>query len=106
MFHLFDTNEVKSQSVVLRPHKWCNICLMHNITSKPLYELTDAGAEVLPKSLVYENYTDASIQVAYMASRADIKPDDISLATNNIITAQGYIKLQEIFFEDFPEKFI
>lgn len=116
MFHLFDTTQggydgwhtkdKTVKSVLLQPDKWGNICLMGNPKNETLQTLIGAGAEIIEKSLVYEDAIDAGIQVAYMAAKADIKVKHIVEATNDILTEQGYIKLQELFYEDFPEKFI
>ncbi len=116
MFHLFDTklggydgwqkNDNAPKSLLIQPCKWGNICLMGNPKNETLQEWIGAGAELVEKSAVYDDTIDAAIQIAYMAARADIKVEHIVEATNDIITEQGYIKLQEIFYEDFPHKFI
>lgn len=115
-YHLFDTtlggydgwrtNDDTLKAVLLEPSKWGNICLMGNPKNEILQSLIGAGVELIEKSAVYSDKIDACIQIAYIAAKADIKNKHIEKATNGLITVQGYIKLQELFYEDFPHKFI
>ena len=116
MFHLFDTDiggydgwkstDSTQKAVLLEQSKWGNICLMGNLKNETMQTLIGAGAEIVEKSAVYSDKIDACIQIAYMAAKANVKDEHIYEATNGLVTEVGYKKLQEIFYEDFPHKFI
>jgi len=116
MFVLFDTilggydgwrqDDNTLKSVVIHPSKWGHIALMSNPKNETLQKLIGAGAELVEKTELFKDVIDAGIQMAFIAAKADIKSKDILEATNGNITEYGYKKLQEIFYDDYPEKFI
>ena len=104
--YLYDIFENKEKvTLVIDPKKWRNICLEH-ISSSNTATLISMGAVLIESSLLFRDKIDASIQMAFIASRADIKASQIFEATRGRVTESGYLQLQEIFYNDYPEKFI
>ena len=104
--HLYDViDNPEKVSVVIDPKKWRNICL-EKIDSSNTTTLISMGAELIETIHLFRDNIDAGIQMAFIASRADIKASQIFEATRGIVTKSGYLQLQELFYQDYPEKFI
>jgi len=99
-------NDKIEKTIAISPRHYGNIALIGNPKAENISTLIGHGAEMLDSRFVFKDVIDAGIHMAFIASRADIKPHLISKATNGNITQAGYIKLQKIFYEDYPEKFI
>lgn len=104
--HLYDIiGESEKVALVIDPKKWRNICL-ENIDGSNTTTLISLGAELIESEHLFRDTIDAGIQMAFIASRADIKASQIFEATRGIVTESGYLQLQELFYQDYPEKFI
>jgi len=116
VYHLFDTtesgyderssNDRSDKSLIISHNNWVNIALISNPKNRPITELIGYGAELVEKSLIYDTITDATIQMAFIATKFNVSVDNIYEVTNNILSASAYKQLLKIFYDDFPEKFI
>jgi len=106
VIHLYEViDNPEKVSVVIDPKKWRNICL-EKIDGSNTSTLISMGAELIESEHLFRDTIDAGIQMAFIASRADIKASQIFEATRGIVTESGYLQLQELFYQDYPEKFI
>ena len=116
VYHLYDTtesgydgwlsNDKSKKSLIISHRNWANIALISNPKNRSIPELIGYGAELVEKSLVYDTITDATIQMAFIATKFDVGADKIYEVTNNILSASAYKQLLKIFYNDFPEKII
>jgi len=106
VIHLYEVSDSPEKvSVVIDPKKWRNICL-ERIDGSNTSTLISMGAELIESKHLFRDTIDVGIQMAFIASRADIKASQIFEATRGIVTESGYLQLQELFYQDYPEKFI
>jgi len=104
--HLYDIiGEPEKVALVIDPKKWRNICL-EKIDGSNTTTLISMGAKLVENGHLFRDTIDAGIQMAFIASIADIKASQIFEATRGIVTESGYLQLQELFYQDYPEKFI
>lgn len=103
LYEVLENN--KKKSLVITSLKWQNICI-EKINRSNESTLISLGAELMESNHLFYDRIDAGIQMAFIASRADIKSSHIFEATRGIVTEQGYLQLQDIFYQDYPEKFI
>ena len=106
MLCLFDTT-IKNirQTAVISVHNWGKIALLDQ-SGRNIIELERNGVEFIKPSHLYADKIDAGIQMAFIAARVDMDSNLVEEATEGLVTKQGYLKLQDIFYDEYPEKFI
>lgn len=92
-------------TLFIEPEQWKNIAL-ETISEKNIQTLLSKGAKTVESTLLYDNYLDAVIQMAFVCAKNMIKPEDIFEISNKIINEVAYKDLLKVFYDDFPEKFI
>ena len=94
-----------TQILVIEPNKRKNIALTY-VSDNNLTELLKLGAELIDKQFVFNDKIDAKIQMAFVCAKHMIEQKDVYRATEGQLTPEGYGQLVEVFYKDFPEKFI
>jgi len=98
-------NDNTDKSLIITPGNWRNIALIP-INEDNLYDLIEKGAELKNSNYVFDNKIDAKIQLAFTASKYNVKISDIYEISNGILPTSAYEKLLDLFYDEFPEKFI
>lgn len=103
---LFETTAYNTkQTAIISVHNWGKIALLEQSESN-FIELQQNGVDLIRTSHLYATEIDAGIQMAFIAARVDIDSNLVEKATEGLVTKQGYLKLQEVFYDEYPEKFI
>ena len=103
---LFETTAYNTkQTAVISVHNWGKIALL-NQSERNIIELERNGVELIKPSHLYADKIDVGIQMAFIAARVDMDSNLVEKATEGLVTKQGYLKLQEVFYDEYPEKFI
>ncbi len=95
----------KPETLIIKKNKYANIAL-EPIHVANIDKLLLGGACIMPKSLLYEDTTDALIQMAFMASKYMVEPSNIYKCTQGWLSENQYKKLLKYLYEEFPEKYI
>ena len=115
VFKLLDTSlggfdgwphkDTTKKSLVITPKNWKNIALIA-ISESKLPDLIGKGAELKNSKYIFDNLVDAKIQLAFIASKYNVSVFDIYELSRGILTPDAYEKLLDLFYNEFPEKFI
>lgn len=100
-----DRGRQKKHSLVIEPNKWKNIALI-SVSEYNIGDLLSNGAEISLSSYLYNDETDARIQMAFVCSKYMVDPEDIQYVSGGKLSITAYKSLVSSFYEDFPEKYI
>lgn len=95
----------RPQKLIIEPHLWKNIALIY-VCKKNLSDLVNKGAKIMDISHVYDTEIDAKIQLAFVCAKHLVEQKDVYQVTDGQMDARSYGSLVNMFYADFPEKFI
>lgn len=101
----FTSDPFLGKTLIIHPNKWSQISLIP-VSDDNVDNLLRNGAELILTKYLYDDIVDAKIQLAYICSVHRVKPTEVFIATHGLLTHAGYTKLLNIFYADFPEKYV
>lgn len=105
MFLLKEKRE-SGKMIVIETRKYPNIALVSNPETTRDTELISKGAETKLSKEVFNDEIDAKLQMAFIAAKVGVSDDEIYENTYGALLPEQYKRLKELFYKDFPEKFI